>query len=243
MSALPRRHRERGFTMAETVIVVAILGIVAVFATAYLRSIFKREKLKSVVKEIYSIVLATRTQAVRRRQPCVMLIDPVSREVTVWADALPYNYVQDAGEPTLVLFLITDTVFFIAAPSGIVNDANAVAFDGYLGNVSLVNRIIFRGDGTLEPPQAVNSRGPTKPGTYTATVPVGSAACIAGRCRGVFISDSSATGDVGNRNTFRISVDDFGSSSRTSLLKWVPGPNGGNGGEVDFAPVPWHWVD
>jgi Tfp pilus assembly protein FimT len=229
--------------MAETVIVLAILGIVMVFAAAYLRGIFKREKLKSVVKEIYSIALATRMQAVRRNQACVMFIDPVNREVTVWADALPYNYVQDAGEATLIQFTIPDNVFFISAPVGVVNSANAVAFDGYLGNAGLVDRIVFKGDGSLEPPQSVNSRRPAKPGTYSATVPVGSVDCRPGRCRGIFISDSSASGDVANRNTFRIGVDDFGSSGRASLLKWVPGPSGGNGGEADFAPVPWHWVD
>ena len=45
-----RGRREKGFTMVEMIIVVALIGIMAVFASAYLRSIFKREKLKSVVK-------------------------------------------------------------------------------------------------------------------------------------------------------------------------------------------------
>lgn len=243
MSAL-RRRGEGGFTMIEMVIVAALIGIMAVFAAAYLRSIFKREKLKSVVKEIYSIVLATRMQAVRRNQPCVMLIDPVNRLVTVWADSLPYNYVQDAGEPTLLSYVIPDNVDFQFAPNGALNDAAAVAFDTYLGNAALVDRVIFKGDGTLEPPQSPTDRRPLKAGTYTATVPVGSINCNPGqRCRGIYISDRSATGDVANRNTFRISVDDLGSSGEASLLKWVPTPAGGNGGEINYAPVPFRWVD
>lgn len=230
--------------MIEMVIVVAIIGIMAVFAAAYLRSIFKREKLKSVVKEIYSIVLATRMQAARRNQPCVMLIDPVNRLVSVWADSLPNNYVQDAGEPTLLSFVIPNDVYFQFAPNGVLNGPNSVAFDTYLGNPGLVNRVIFKGDGTLEPPQAPSNRRPLKAGTITATVPAGSINCNPGnRCRGIYISDSTATGDLANRNTFRISVDDFGSSGKASLLKWVPTAAGGNGGEINYAPVPFRWVD
>lgn len=243
MSVL-RRRRKSGFTTIELVIVLAILGILSVFASAYLHSIFKREQLKSVVKEIYSMVLATRMQAVRRNQACVMLIDPVNRTVTVWADALPYNYVQDVAEPTLLGFIIPDNVYFQAAPSGATNDTGAVGFDTYLGNAALVDRIIFKPDGSLEPPQSPNDNRPLKPSAYTAMVPAGSINCNPGNhCRGIFISDGPATGDVANRNTFRISVDDFGSSGRASLLKWVPTPAGGNGGEVDYAPVPFRWVD
>jgi prepilin-type N-terminal cleavage/methylation domain-containing protein len=239
-----RRRREGGFTMIEMIIVVALIGMMAVFAAAYLRSIFKREKLKSVVKEIYSIVLATRMQAVRRNLPCVMRIDPANRLVTVWADALPNNYIQDAGEPTLLSFIIPDNVYFQFAPSGVLNDSAAVSFDSYLGNAALVDLIVFKGDGSLDPPQAPSDNRPLRAGTVTAMVPVGSINCNpANHCRGIFISDSTATGDVANRNTFRISVDDFGSSGRASLLKWVPTPAGGNGGEINYAPIPFRWVD
>jgi prepilin-type N-terminal cleavage/methylation domain-containing protein len=239
-----RRRGEGGFTMIETVIVMALFGILAVFAAAYLRSIFKREKLKSVVKEIHSIVLATRTQAVRRNLPCVMLIDPVNRTIRVWADALPNNYVQDAGEPTLLSFVIPEGVVFQFSPSGAVNDSAAVAFDSYLGNAALVDRVVFKGDGSIEPPQAPGDNRPRKAGSYTATVPVGSIDCNpGGRCRGIYISDRPGSGDVANRNTFRISVDDFSSLGEASLLKWVPTPAGGNRGEINYAPVPFRWVD
>jgi Tfp pilus assembly protein FimT len=230
--------------MIEMIIVVALIGIMAVFAAAYLRSIFKREKLKSVVKEIYSIVLATRMQAVRRNAPCVMLIDPVNRIVTVWADSPPFNYIQDPSEPTLISFVIPDNVTFQFAPSGAVNDSAAVAFDSYLGNAALVDRIVFKGDGTLDPPQAPGDNRPLKAGSVTATVPVGSINCNpGGQCRGIYISDKPGAGDVADRNTFRISVDDFGASGKASLLKWVPTPAGGNGGEINYAPVPFRWAD
>ena len=120
----------------------------------------------------------------------------------------------------------------------------AMAFDSYIGNAALVDRVVFRGDGSLEPPQAPGDNRPTKPASYTAMVPSGSINCNpGGQCRGIYISDRAGIGDVANRNTFRLSVDDFGSSGKASLLKWVPTPAGGNGGEINYAPVPFRWVD
>lgn len=231
--------------MIEIVIVLAIVGLVALFAAAYLRSIFKREKLKGIVKEVTSIVLATRTQAIRRNQTCVMFVDLPGRRIVVWADTPPENYVQDAGEPTLIRFEIPSSAVFRFAPGGgAVDDASSVAFDTYLGNPALADRIVFKGDGTLDPPQAANSQRPLRPGAYTATVPAGSINCNPGqRCRGIYISDSSSGGDAPNRNTFRVSVDDFGPTGQPSLLKWVPTAMGGNGGEINYAPPPWKWVD
>lgn len=230
--------------MPETVIVVAILGIVAVFAAAYLRSIMKREKLKAVVKDVQAIVLATRAQAVKRNQNCVMLVDPARRVIMVWADTLPYNYQKDSGEATLIEYAIPPNVYFRFAPTGELNGPTAVCFDGYQGNAALVDRIVFKPDGALDPPETQACRGPQRPALFTATVPAGSINCSPGQsCRGIYISDSSSSGDAANRNTFRVSVDETGPNSPVTLLKWVPIAMGGNGGEVNYAPPPWKWVD
>ena len=79
--------------------------------------------------------------------------------------------------------------------------------------------------------------------TLTATVPNGSINCntASSRCRGIYMSDHTTTGDVNDRNTFRISVDDFGQTGRASLLKWIPTSEGGNAGEYDYVPGPWKW--
>jgi len=68
-----------------------------------------------------------------------------------------------------------------------------------------------------------------------------------GSCGNVFeviqkFSDQPLTGDVANRNTFRISVDDFGPVGKASLLKWVPTSEGANAGEVNYVPSPWGWA-
>ena len=231
--------------MIEMIIVVAIVGLVALFAMAYLRSISRREKLKSVAKEMQSIVFAARTQAIGHNQVCVMFVDPAKRRITVWADAPPHNYVQDSTEPALIQFDIPGNVVFRLAPNGDAADGpDAIAFDGYLGNPALVDRIVFKADGSLDPPQAANSLRPLRPGAFTPRVPAGSINCNPGqRCRGIYISDNALSGDVPNRNVFRISVDENGPNASVSLLKWVPSGSGGNRGEVNYSPPPWRWVD
>lgn len=245
MFSLRRRRLEGGFTTIELIIVLAIVGMVALFAMAYLRSILKRERLKTVVREVSSMVRTTRAEAIQRHRTCVMLVDPPGRKVIVWAETPPDNYVQDAGEPTLEHFEMPPDVVFRLAPAGAaVGGPDAVSFDTYLGNPALVDRIVFKGDGTLDAPQAANSQRPLRPATYKTTVPAGSINCNPGQhCRGIYISDNSLTGDTPNRNTFRVSVDDFGSDGHPSILKWIPTASGGNAGEVNYVPPPWRWVD
>ena len=102
--------------------------------------------------------------------------------------------------------------------------------------------IVWRGDGTILPPQDAGSKAPRRPTAYTAAVPSGSIDCNPGQnCRGIYLSDNDLTGDVNNRNTFRISVDDFGATGKASMLKWLPTPEGGNAGEVNYVPSPWKW--
>lgn len=238
--------------MVELVIVVALIGIMAAVAIPYILKVLRRQRFRGTVQEIYSLVLATRMQAVKRNQNVVMFIDLTNRRIVTWADNLPYNFKQDPGpappaEPTINIYNIPRYVYFRFAPDGAaVDDADSVAFDKYIGDASLTNLIVFQGDGTLVPPQAAGSGPPVKPSAITSTVPVGSINCNdvggTGRCRGIYISDKPDTGDVPNRNTFRISVDDFGSTGKASFLKWIPSPPG-IGGEKNYVPGPWIWAD
>ncbi|MCA1579874.1 MAG: prepilin-type N-terminal cleavage/methylation domain-containing protein [Acidobacteria bacterium] len=242
-----RGHRRSwGFTMAEMLIVLAIMAMVIAIGIPFFMRFVRRENLRAPVREVHSIVLAARMQAAKRNQQVIVLFDLPSHRVTSWADNLPYNYIHDVAEPLLADFHVPDNVVFRAAPNGgAVNDADAVAFDTYLGNNTRVDMIVFRPDGTSLPPQAANSVRPVLPGSppgsgYTATVPAGSVNCAAG-CRGIYMADNNSTGDSPNRNVFRISVDDSGSTGRVTLLKWLPSSEGGNPGEVNFVPSPWRW--
>jgi type II secretory pathway pseudopilin PulG len=230
-----------GFAMIELVAVTAILGLMLTVAAPFIFKIYKREKLRSAVQEVYAQVLAARMQAAKRNLPVVMFINLANRTITSWADLPPYDYVQNLGEPTINQWNLPDFLLFTYAPGGVVDNPKAIAFDQYIGNAALVDRIIFLGDGSLLAPQDPNSVRPGKPAVYTAKVPAGSVNCVANTCRGIFMSDRDDTFDPA-RNVFRISVDDFGSSGKASLTKWLPLSLGGNAGETDYVPgSPWIW--
>jgi type II secretory pathway pseudopilin PulG len=231
--------------LVETIVAVTVAGIVALLAGPYLYRLWRRERLRMAAQEVYSIVLAARLQAVKLEQQVVLWIDPRTHQAVAWADAAPYNFVKDPGEAEILHLQIRSGVFFRYAPSGDrVNDPKSVSFDTYRGDREIVDRIVFHPDGTLEPPQDPNSKPPMRPGVNTPTVPYRSINCNPGdSCRGIYISDRSTGGPEANRNTFRISVNDFGPTGRVSVLKWLPLSEGGNPGETNYVPPPWKWVD
>jgi hypothetical protein len=204
--------------------------------------LYRRQRLMTVVREIESLVMATRMQAVKRNRNVILHIDPVNHKAWNWAD-VNSNFLQDAGEPTINEYIIPDYVFFRQAPNGsAVNSPSAVAFDTYNGNAALVDMIVFQGNGTIVPPQLASSQPAARPGSYTLKVPGGSVDCSP-RCRGVYIADTPSGTSNPDRNCFRISVGDFGATGRVSLLKWLPASRGGNGGEVNYVPPPWEWYN
>lgn len=231
--------------IVEAVVAMTVAGIVALLAGPYLYRLWRRERLRIAAQEVYTLVVAARLQAVKLNRQVVLWIDPRTREAVAWADTFPYNFVKDPGEPAIMLFRIRSGVFFRYAPSGDrVNDAKSVSFDMYGGDRKIVDRLVFHADGTLEPPQDPDSKPPRRPGAVTRNVPYGSINCNPDdSCRGIYISDRPASGPEANRNTFRISVNDFGPTGRVSLLKWLPLSEGGNPGETNYVPPPWKWVD
>ena len=236
-----RRLSRRG---AESLVALTVACIVVLLAGPYLYRLWRRERLRVAAPEIYTLVVAERLKAVKMNQQVVMWIDPKTRLVVGWGDSPPYNFVQDAGEATVMRFRIRSGVFFRYAPSGSeVNGPDSVAFDTYRGDPEIADRIVFHPDGTLEPPQDPNSKPPLRPGSTTAGVAYGSINCNPDSCRGIYISDKPAGGPEANRNTFRISVNDFGPTGRVSLLKWLPLSEGGSPGEANYVPPPWKWVD
>ena len=239
-SRRPGRHSEQGLTAIEVLVALAIMAAVCLFTSAYLHTILKRERTKATVREISSLVLAARMQALRRDCNVVVHIDPVAHDIISWIDALPMNLVRDPGETVLNYFRLPGSVSLRSVGGGI-DGPDSVAFDQYANDTTLVDRIVFRADGSLLVPQAANSRPPERPLTYTENVPPLSVNCRLTGCRGVFVADRRDGG--ASRNLFRVSVDDFGKTGKTSLLKWLPPEQGGNGGERNFVPPPWKWVD
>ncbi|MEP6470931.1 MAG: prepilin-type N-terminal cleavage/methylation domain-containing protein [Acidobacteriota bacterium] len=239
-SRRPGPYSEQGFTVIEVLVAMAILASVCLFMSAYLHTIIKRERTKATVREVSTMVLSARMQALRRECNVVLQIDPVAHDITSWADSLPLNLVRDRGEMVLSYLRLPASVS-LRSVAGVVDGPDSVSFDEYQNDATLVDRIVFRSDGSLLVPQAPNSRVPDRPVTYSANVPSMSVNCRVTGCRGIFIADRSDGGT--SRNLFRIGVDDFGRTGKPSLLKWLPPEQGGNGGERNFVPPPWKWTN
>jgi Tfp pilus assembly protein FimT len=226
------------------IVAIVVATIVCLLAGPYLFRLWRRERLRVAAQEVFTLVVAARLKAVKLNQQVVLWINPSTRLIVAWPDAAPLNFVQDPGEPTVLHLRLRLGVYFQSPNGDELNGSDSVAFDTYGGNPEIVDRVVFRPDGTLVIPQGSNSRAPMRPAARTATVPFGSLNCNPGNtCRGIYISDRSRASPEDNPNTFRVSVSDFGPTGRVSLLKWLPPSEGGNPGENNYVPPPWKWVD
>jgi len=246
-----RFARSGGWSLVELMIVVGIFGLMVAVATPYFLKISRHYRLLGQVHEIQSTIMAARMQAIRRNKQVVVqfYVSDATKCPGGGSCAITFvdtnsDFVQNGLEPTIGTYAVTQEqrVFFLNP----VNPSSAVrgiAFDTYIlgGGVDLV---AFRSDGTVVPPQAAYCARPTRPTSYTATVPSGSVNCAGGNCRGIYITNDPSTAANNERDAFRISVDDFGSNGKVSVLKWLPTTHGGNVGEVNFVPgTPWIWLD
>ncbi|HKA35336.1 MAG TPA: hypothetical protein VKH43_00855 [Thermoanaerobaculia bacterium] len=225
-------------------VAIIVASIVCLLSGPYLYRLYRRERLRMAAQEISTMVLAARLASLKFNEQIVLWIDPAGHVATAWADRPPYNFRQDPGERTLLRFRLRSGVHLRYSPGGAVNGPGAVSFDGYEGDPELADRLVFRPDGTLFPAQSANSKPPRRPARVTARVPFGSIDCNPDNsCRGVYISDRPDGGKEERRNTFRISVNDFGPTGRVTILKWLPESEGGNPGETNYVPPPWKWAD
>lgn len=62
--SLMQKHDERGFTLAELMIVMVVLGILAALALPDLRSVFSRDKMRASTTLVTSSLYLARTKAV-----------------------------------------------------------------------------------------------------------------------------------------------------------------------------------
>src|ERR1700693_2656144 len=102
--------------VVEALLALTVAGIVALLAGPYLYRLWRRERLRGAAQKIYTLVVAERLKAISTNQQVVMWIDPKARQVVAWGDLPPYNFVQDAGETTVLEFRIPSGVFFRYAP-------------------------------------------------------------------------------------------------------------------------------
>lgn len=82
-----RKHRRnRGFTVIEMIVVVAIIGIMATIGLPNLVRMIHRAKLDGIVRETSVLLQRARSESVRQNVPTVVRFDLVNNEIVAFAD-------------------------------------------------------------------------------------------------------------------------------------------------------------
>ena len=121
MSPVRPLGKERGYSLVELMIVLAIMGILSLIAVPWFYKYAQRNKLKSAAFEVQTTLLAARMKAVKRNQPVSVAINGTSPIQLMTIEPPP-----PAPTPTLVpqqLNLPPDAAVLFATPvaaSGIV---------------------------------------------------------------------------------------------------------------------------
>ncbi len=90
-----------GFSLVELMIVVAIIGLIAVFGTPALLSMKAKSNVRADARDVYSTLKYIQSEAVKRSDSiCVLFNTPSGGDYTVFIDNKD-NGTQDGGEATL----------------------------------------------------------------------------------------------------------------------------------------------
>ena len=221
----PRRTREGGYTAAELLIVMFLIGLVAIVALPTAGRLIRHTKSLGAYSTVQQVLAGARLQAVKRGANVVVEISltPTNQiRLKTFQDrandttsplpadekAAAGNFVQDAGtfatspatdEPTLGDFTVPPGVHLWKS-GGTQNDlGSAAAFDQYPDAATVTDRIVFLPGGGIVPPVGSNSGLPNASGG-----------------RGIYFGDSRGM------NFFRVTVDS-NYSAKFRVDKFVPG--------------------
>ena len=218
------RRPERGFSLAELLIVMALIGIVSVVAVPVAGKIIRHSNGLGAFANLRQILATARLQAIKRGANVVVEISLTPANLIrlhsfqdrandttspLPADevAKAGNYQQDTGtfatspgtdEPTLGDITLAGVLLW--KQSGARNDVStAAAFDGYAGNAALTHRIVFLPSGGIVPPESTSCGLPTFSGG-----------------RGIYFADAQG------KNFFRVTVES-NLSGKLRVDKYVAG--------------------
>ncbi|HEV8610611.1 MAG TPA: type II secretion system protein [Thermoanaerobaculia bacterium] len=205
---------ERGFSLLEVLITVAILGILVLLAAPIAGKLIRRSQTVAAYSSVRQALAAARLQAVKRGVNVVVLLSVTPEkaiQVHTFQDranteaaltgaqlAAASNFKQDTfgagdptNEPTLGEFILPSSVV-VWKQGGTKDDLGAgIAFDEYTppgsmtSDSSLTDRVAFLPTGGIAPPED----------TATSGLPNSAGG------RGIYIADSAG------KNFFRVTVD------------------------------------
>jgi len=224
-NASPRRGSEAGYTLAEMLIVLALIGLVALIALPAAGRLIRHSRDLGAFSNVRQVLATARLQAVKRGANVVVEISLTPEKMIrlrTFQDRandatspLPAdeqgaagNFQQDTGtfatspatdEPTLGDFTVPPGIALWKS-GGTKDDLGAgAAFDKYAGDATVIDRIVFMPSGGIVPPQDTSCGLPTSSGG-----------------RGIYFADSQGM------NFFRVTVE-TNISGKFRVDKYVSG--------------------
>ena len=76
------RNNNRGFTLFETLIIVAIVGILSAIAAPSFLSMFNRNKVNDALEQVRGALQEAQREAIRKSQSCTVTIDTTNKKIT-----------------------------------------------------------------------------------------------------------------------------------------------------------------
>ena len=139
-------HNRNGFSLAELMVVVAIVGIIAGLGTPVLLSMKAKSLVRADARDVYSTFRHARAEAVKRSASvCVIFDQPATGEYTVFLDdgagdsTKANNATKDTGEITLSVKRLQPGSSFqnITFTGNLGFNARGLPLGGKLGSVEI----------------------------------------------------------------------------------------------------------
>lgn len=142
------KRRERGFTLIEMLVVLAIMSIAALLAAPYLSRQIQRTKLVGVAQQASGLMRLARMDAIKRSQCAMVRIDLDADKVEALSDR-DGDCLPSAADVKLGEVVLPKSVSF-ASPCG-TGAASVKDFTPWPSNPSLA---VFQSDGSARHPGA-----------------------------------------------------------------------------------------
>jgi prepilin-type N-terminal cleavage/methylation domain-containing protein len=154
MTNQERPARERGFTLIEMLVVLAILFTAVMIGLPYLSSQLERGKLIGTASQASGLMRLARMEAIKRSQCAMVAIDAAQGKVSAFSDR-DGDCRPGAGDVLLAEVALTKGVN-LTAPDGATGNASVKGFTAWGGGASLA---VFQSDGSVADTGAFRFQG------------------------------------------------------------------------------------
>jgi prepilin-type N-terminal cleavage/methylation domain-containing protein len=141
------RQRQAGFTLIETLIVLAVIGILVLIAAPAFLGMLNRFKLTGTTREVASLMQAARLEAIKLNTPAQVNYDATANAFIAFVDMDRDNALSDPDRVLAGRVPVPAKVEFWGPGDGAANGANAI--DGW-DDAPARTGPIFNPDGSVD---------------------------------------------------------------------------------------------